>query len=100
MEHALFIVHRTNPGKRDEVRAVWEKHMAPAIAKNDGHIDYFYCFDHQDHDVLRVFQLYSNAEAADSFLQHPNYAGYLQEVGPLLSNQPEVHTATPQWKKN
>lgn len=28
---ALIIKHKTQPGKRDEVRTVWEKHMAPAV---------------------------------------------------------------------
>ena len=42
---ALIVKHQTLPGKRDEVREVWEKHMAPAIAGNPGHTAYFYCFD-------------------------------------------------------
>ena len=34
---ALIIKHQTQPGKREEVRKVWEKHMAPAIASNPGY---------------------------------------------------------------
>ena len=29
---ALIVKHRTQAGKRDDVRKVWEKHMAPAIS--------------------------------------------------------------------
>ena len=99
-EHALFIIHRTAAGRRDEVRAIWERHMAPAIAGNPEHLAYFYCYDHEDIDVLRVFQLYTGAKAAEDFLKHENYAAYLKEVEPLLAGPPEIHTAEPKWKKN
>lgn len=97
--HALFIVHRTASGQRDAVRAIWEKHMAPAVAGNDDHLAYYYCYDAGDADVLRVFQLYRDASAADAFLDHPNYRDYLGEVEGLLAGPPEIHAATPQWQK-
>ena len=97
--HAIFIVHRTQPGQRDAVKAVWMKHMAPAIADNDGHLAYHYCYDQADPDLLRVFQLYRNAEAAAAFLSHPNYAAYQQEVRDLLIEPSEIHAADPQWQK-
>jgi hypothetical protein len=31
---ALFIRHKTRPGKRDAVREVWMRHMEPSIARN------------------------------------------------------------------
>ena len=98
--HALFITHRTVPGQRDAVRAVWEKHMAPAVADNVDHLAYYYCFDHADADVLRVFQLYRNEAAAAAFLNHQNYTAYLAEVEGLLAGPPEVHSAAPQWQKS
>ena len=98
-EFALFITHRTAPGQRDKVRAVWERHMAPAVESNDGHLAYYYCFDTEDADVLRVFQLYGDRAASEAFLKHPNYAAYLGEVEPLLQGPPQVHTAEPMWQK-
>jgi quinol monooxygenase YgiN len=97
--HAVFIVHRTAPGRRDDVRAVWERHMVPAIAANPGHLAYFYCYDNDDTDVLRVFQLYADRQAADDFLKHESYAAYLRDVESLLSGPPQVHGAEPKWKK-
>ena len=97
--YALFITHRTRPGKRDAVRAVWMKHMAPAVAGNDQHLAYVYCFDAADADVLRVFQLYSNEAAASAFLELSAYRAYLAEVEDLLAGPPEVHAASPQWQK-
>lgn len=96
---ALFITHRTAKGKRDAVREVWERHMAPAIRDNPGHIAYFYCFDNADADILRVFQLYRDRAASEAFLEHPNYVEYLAESRALLAGPPEIHEATPAWLK-
>ena len=96
---ALFIKHKTLPGKRDQVRSIWEKHMAPAILANPGHIAYFYCFDNNDPDAICAFQQYTSAEAARDFLQTASYLEYLKEVEPLLSGPPQVTSLTPMWSK-
>jgi quinol monooxygenase YgiN len=96
---ALIIKHKTQPGKRDEVRTVWERHMAPAISANPGHLAYFYCFDNADPDAIMAFQQYVSAEAAGEFLKTDSYAAYLKEVEPLLSGPPQVTTLTPMWSK-
>ena len=97
---ALIIKHKTQPGKRDEVRIVWERHMAPAVSANPGHIAYFYCFDNADPDAIVAFQQYVSAEAAGEFLKTDSYAAYLQEVEPLLSGPPQVTALTPVWSKD
>lgn len=96
---ALIIKHKTQPGKRDEVRTVWERHMAPAVSANPGHLAYFYCFDNADPDAIVAFQQYVSAEAAGEFLKTDSYAAYLQEVEPLLSGPPQVTTLNPMWSK-
>ena len=97
---ALVIKHKTQPGKRDEVRKVWEKHMAPAVSSNPGHLAYFYCFDNADPDAIMAFQHYVSAEAAGAFLKTDSYVAYLQEVEALLSGPPQVTTLTPMWSKD
>ena len=96
---ALLIKHRTRPGKRDEVRQVWEKYMAPAVSANPGHTAYFYCFDNTDPDAIVAFQQYASADASQGFLKTERYAAYLQEVEPLLAGPPEVTALTPKWVK-
>lgn len=98
-EHGVFLIHRTLPGRRDDVRSIWMEYMAPAVDANPDHLAYYYCFDHDDPDVIRVFQLYRNAEAATAFLQHESYVAYLAAVEPLLEGPPEVRSATPRWVK-
>ena len=96
---ALFIKHQTQPGKRDEVRKVWERHMQPNIASNPGHEAYFYCFDNSDPDSICAFQQYVDLQSSQDFLKTENYAAYLKEVEPLLAGPPQVTSITPVWIK-
>lgn len=97
--YALSIKHKALPGKRDEVWKVWEKHMAPAIAANPGHTDYFYCFDNADPDSIHAFQQYRSQEASQEFLKTESYAAYLKESEPLLAGPPHVTVLIPKWSK-
>lgn len=99
MTAAVFLTHHTHPGRRDDVRAVWERHLQPAIAANPGHLAYAYCFDDEDADVIRVFQCYVDADAAVAFLRTDAYRDYLEAVGPLLVGEPTLHRATAVWRR-
>lgn len=98
-EIAVIIRHQTQPGRRDEVRAVWETHMAPAVAANPGHLAYHYCLDAQDPDAIVAFQVYDSLESSQAFLQTDAYAAYLHDVEPLLAGPPQVTALTPAWTK-
>ncbi len=97
--YALIVKHKTLPGRRDDVRAVWERHMAPAIAANPGHTAYFYCLDNADPDSISAFQEYTSAEVSRDFLETDSYAAYLKDVEPLLAGPPQVTGLTPVWSK-
>ena len=96
---ALSIRHQTQPGLRDDVRKVWEAHMAPAVDDNPGHLAYFYCFDNVDPDAITAFQVYDSAESSRLFLATDAYADYLRDVEPLLLGPPQVTSLTPIWAK-
>ncbi|WP_206431641.1 putative quinol monooxygenase [Deinococcus psychrotolerans] len=99
MSTSVFIRHVTQPGERETVHSIWERHMAPNITTNGDHEAYFYCFDDNNQDVIVVYQQYTNAESAASFLQTPAYLAYLQEVEPYLMGPAEVTAASPIWVK-
>ena len=98
--HALFVRHKTQPGRRDDVRAVWERHMRSRIESNPGHEAYFYCFDANDADSICAFQQYASVEASRAFVETAGYAAYVAEVTPLLASPPEVTVVTPVWVKS
>jgi quinol monooxygenase YgiN len=95
---AVFIRHRALPGKRDEVRRIWEEHLRPRAEANPAHEAYFYCYD-DDPDVICVFQQYSDREASRAFLEGPWYAAYVREVAAVTAQAPEVRVATTVWAK-
>lgn len=96
---ALFIKHKAKPGKRDEVRRVWEKHLRSRIDENAAHEAYFYCYDDNDPDLICVFQLYRDSTGPQAFVRQPWYPAYEAEVAPLLDGDSEFRSATPFWIK-
>ena len=96
---ALFIVHYALPGKRDDVKRVWEKYIKPRSIENPDHELYYYCYDNDDPDVIRVFQVYPDKSSQEKFLQGAWYPEYLNEIKPLVSRPPEINYATPEWVK-
>jgi quinol monooxygenase YgiN len=96
---ALFVRHQAQPGKRDDVRGVWEKYVKPRAAANPAHEAYFFCYDSNDPDVICVFQLYSSEEAAKEFLSGEWYAEYLGEVAKVVAAPPQISPASLVWSK-
>lgn len=96
---SMLITTRTKPGMRDEVRRLYEAHLAPRAAANPSQELVVWCADQADPDVFHLFEIYTDAEAAQTAGQAPWFWEYLGLVGPMLDGQPEVHTATPTWAK-
>lgn len=97
---ALFIRHQAQPGKREEVRRIWEKHVKPRVEANPAHEAYYFCHDEKNADVICVFQLYSSAAAMEEFLSGEWYPGYLAEVGAVVAAPPQITPAALMWAKN
>ena len=96
---ALFIKTRCLPDKRDDVRALWEKHLQPHSASNTGQKVYAFCYDNNDANVLYLFEIYASQEAFMSASQQPWFGAYMQEAGALIDGQPEVGMASPLFTK-
>jgi quinol monooxygenase YgiN len=96
---ALFITQRALLGKRDDVRRAWEKHVKPHVAANPAHEFYFFCYDDNEPDTIRVYQQYTDRASSEEFMKGSWYRDYLDEVASLLSNPPEIRAATPVWTK-
>ena len=96
---ALFIRHRAKPGRRDDVRRVWDKYVRPRAEANPGHAAYFFCYDDADPDMICVFQLYTDKQAMEAFSKEPWYPEYLREVSQVVVAPPEIRAATLVWNK-
>jgi quinol monooxygenase YgiN len=98
-KQALFIRHQAKPGRRDEVRQVWETFVKPRAAVNPGHEAYYFCYDEGDPDTICVFQLYSSREEMDAFLAGEWYPDYLKAVGEVVAAPPQISPASLVWQK-
>ena len=96
---ALVIKTRCQPGKRDEVRDLWQKHLQPHSESNTGQEMYVFCYDNNDSDVLYLFEIYSTQEAFGAASQQPWFGEYMGAVGSLVDGQPEVSMAIPLFTK-
>lgn len=96
---AVLVKTKTQPGKRDEVRRLWDEHLRPRVGANDAQEVYFFCEDTRDDDTFYLFEVYSNPDAMGENAGSEWFAQYLQAVGPLLAGQGEVGVATPVWAK-
>ncbi|HMO13345.1 MAG TPA: antibiotic biosynthesis monooxygenase [Pirellulaceae bacterium] len=96
---ALFVRHRALPGKREEVRRIWEKFVRPRAEANSAHLEYYFCFDDGDPDVVCVFQLYTDADAAEDFRNGAWYSDYLAEVATVVAAPPQLTAASLVWAK-
>lgn len=96
---ALYIRHKAQPGKRDEVKRVWEKYAREYVEGASGQIAYVYGFDDTDPDAIVAYQLYTGDAATDDFVNQSWYKDYQRETAALLVGQSEFRTITPQWIK-
>jgi quinol monooxygenase YgiN len=96
---ALFVRHRAQPGRRDEVRLIWERHVRPRVEANPAHVAYYFCYDDRDPDVVSVFQLYRDDEALQAFMAGDWYPAYLEEIAAVVDAPPEIMPATTVWTK-
>jgi quinol monooxygenase YgiN len=94
---AMIIKTRTQPGKRAEVAALYQAHLAPRAVENAEQETVVWCDDVHDPDVFYLFEIYSSQEAMGRNAQAPWFAEYMTQVGPLLAAEPEVGMATPNW---
>lgn len=96
--YALFLKHRALPGRRNDLEAVWCRHMLPAIESNPAHLAYTYSFGNEP-DVVTAFQIYRSREDAEAFVRSAEYLAYIEESRPILAQEPEVTVLKPRWSK-
>jgi quinol monooxygenase YgiN len=97
---ATIVRHKAQPGKRDELRRVWEKYVGKYVAGSDGALSCYYCYDDNDPDTIIVFSVAADPAIAMAFGKQPWFADYQRETTALIvAGQSELRTATPQWVK-
>lgn len=96
---ATFVRHKAKPGRRDDLRRVWEKYVRDYVAGSKAALSCYYCYDDNDPDTVIVFQLGADQANGQEFVKQPWFADYQRETAALLAGTSELRTATPQWVK-
>lgn len=96
---ATLVKHKAKPGKRDEVRQIWNRYARAHITGSDAALSCYYCYDDNDPDVIVVFQMAGDADFARAFARQPWFADYQRETFALLAEPSEFRAVTPQWVK-
>lgn len=97
---AMIIKTKTKPGKRDEVKRLFDQHLRPrAEAADSPQQVVVLCYDDVDPDTLILFEIYRDHDASQQNAQAPWFWAYMEAVGALIEGQPEMWTATPQWSR-
>jgi len=95
----MIVKTKAQPGKREEVLRLWQKHLQTAAEANPHQELIVYAFDAADPNTFYLFEVYSSQEALEQNSRNPAFWSYMQEAMPLLDGQPEVSTATAMWAK-
>lgn len=98
-EVALFLTIKTQPGQRDRLVALWEKHLQARVEKNDDQVRYVLALDMADADTIRISEVYATKAAFEANSQAPWFGEYMAEAGPLLATEPDFFMAAPHWVK-
>ncbi len=96
---AFYVRHQAKPGKRDEVKRIWEKYARAYVEDMQGQIYYVYGYDDTDPNAIIAYQLSDGEAGTDDFVKQPWFADYQRETAALLAAPTELRSITPQWVK-
>ena len=96
---AAFIKVKTKPGKRDEVRKLYEEYIKPHAEQMEGVEFVCYCYAMEDEDTVCIFELLSDPSMFSNAMGQDWFKAYQQGVQPLLAAPPEMVLATPVFAK-
>lgn len=96
---ALFISSKAQPGKRDEVFALYQEMLAPRAEENDAQEVVAWCADQHDPDAFYLFEIYRDADSFGQNAQSEWFAEFMAASGPLMAGEPTVGMANPLWSK-
>lgn len=98
-ELAIIVRSKSKPGRRDDIKSLYDRMMAPQAMENDAQEVVVWCADQHDPDAFFLFEIYRDAAAMGANAQAEWFGEYMAQAGPLLAGEPEVSMATPLWSK-
>ena len=96
---ALIVKLNVKPGKRDEVRRLWEKYLKPSLKDTKAQELYFYCYAKEDENTIFQVEVFPEGFAPEPG-ELPDYIkAYNAELEPLLARPNEYLIGDTIWSK-
>jgi len=73
---AMIVKTTCQPGKRDEVRRLWDEHLKARALANNAQEVICYCYDNQDENAFYLFEVYASPQAIEANSQAPWFWDY------------------------
>lgn len=89
----------TLPGRRDELRRLWQEHLQARVEQSAVQEFYLVVEDADDADTLHFVEVYADGAQMVANAEAPWFGAYLAAVKPLLAGPPRVATGRPVWAK-
>ena len=96
---AVFVIAKAQPGKRDELRRLWEENIKPHTESNESQELCFYCYSNDDDDTICMFELFTDPAVVKADMGSDWFAAYMEKVRPLMAEPPRIVAAAPIWAK-
>jgi quinol monooxygenase YgiN len=95
----LCVIFKTKPGKRDELKAAFEKYIKPHVIENSEILQNVYNYSMDDPDTVCMFEVLSDVSVFGKAYEEPWMKEYLSVIGNLLVDKPQVLRLNPIWMK-
>jgi quinol monooxygenase YgiN len=96
---ATFIKIKTLPGKREQVKQIWDKIVRPRVEGEDVVEHSFFCYEIEDDDTICLFEFFKDPSVFEAAMKSDWFLNYMEQLKPLLSGPPERNMTTPVWAK-
>jgi quinol monooxygenase YgiN len=96
---ATIITGRARWRRRDDLAALFHRHLAPRASANDRQPVVVWVADEADPERFHLFEIYSDREAMAANASSDWFRDYLAVAAPLLDGMPSMITGAPRWWK-
>jgi quinol monooxygenase YgiN len=95
---AMIVRSRAKPGKREELRASWDKHLRAETESDPARLLYLYLYEADDPDAYVLVEVLAEG-ASPPPPDAPFFQRFMQEAAPLLDGMPAMQQTEVAWSK-
>jgi quinol monooxygenase YgiN len=98
-KHSVLVELTTQPGKRDEVIALWHSLVREFDEQNADCTEIVLTTDNDDETKIRLIEFYTDAAAFGRVMESAEVGALIEQAQPLFAAPPSIVQSTPVWAK-